>query len=146
MPAHMQIGNNPEYVRRVATPAAVGIVLGCLVLLSYLLFFLVSACCKCCSKKRGCCQRAQPTPYCARLPYVIIVAICAVIGLVGGAIVLEGAPSFATATRTLVPSATWPSGSSAKLPRALPKPHAPQKISWKHHCIVCVHHSGERCA
>ena len=86
----------------VGKPAVAGIVIGAIVLLSYILFFIISLCCKCCSKKRGCCQRAQPLSYCRRLPYVILVAIGAVVGLIGGIILLSAVPGFADALKNLV--------------------------------------------
>ena len=98
----MQIALTREYLTRVVPPAAAGIALGAITLLAYILFFVVSACCKCCSKKRGCCQRSKPLPYCRRLPYIVIVAVCATVGLVGGAMVLRQAPAFAGAVQEMV--------------------------------------------
>jgi hypothetical protein len=98
----IQIGNSPEYIKRIAAPAIVGVAIGAAVLISYLLFFLVSCCCKCCSKKRGCCQRAQAVTYCKRLPFVLIVVMCALLGLAGGLIVLQTAPALGSALNHLV--------------------------------------------
>lgn len=83
-------------------PAVAGIVLGVLTLAGFILFALVSLCCKCCNKKRGCCQRSVPTPYWRRLPYIVLVAICAALALIGGIIVLQGTPGLGDSLTNLV--------------------------------------------
>ena len=97
----MQVGQNQEYIQTIITPAILGIVIGVLVLVSYLLFFIISACCKMCSSKRGCCQRAKDTKYWKRLPYILLVAIGAVLGLAGGAMVIAKGNELATGVREL---------------------------------------------
>ena len=98
----MQIGPSKEYIQHVGKPAIAGIVLAVLTMASFILFVIISLCCKCCNPKRGCCQRSQPLAYWRRLPYIVIVAICALIGLIGGAIVLKATPTFADRLDSLV--------------------------------------------
>ena len=98
----MQIGPSKEYIQHVGKPAIAGIVLAVLTMASFILFVIISLCCKCCNPKRGCCQRSQPLAYWRRLPYIAIVAICALIGLIGGAIVLKATPTFADRLDSLV--------------------------------------------
>jgi hypothetical protein len=98
----VQIGTSQEYIRSVAKPAAIGIALGAITLVAYLLFFIISLCFKCCSNERGCCQRAQAASYLRRLPFVFLVAAGAVIGLIGGIIVLSAVPTFVEALEHLI--------------------------------------------
>ena len=97
----MQPEISADYIQTIVTPAVLGGVIGVLVLASYLLYCLVSACCKCWSSKRGCCQRAKDTKYRSRLPYIAMVAIGAVLGLAGGALVVQNGGALATTVRDL---------------------------------------------
>lgn len=81
-----------EYVMKKLSPIFVGGAIGGIVLCAYLLFFLVSACCKCCSKNRGCCQKPQQKKYKQRIPFVAVIATVAILGAVGGIIVLSSGP------------------------------------------------------
>eukprot|EP00892_Ulva_mutabilis_P011116 jgi/Ulvmu1/8377/UM042_0083.1 len=81
-----------EFLMKYAVPALAGIAIGASVFMAFLLFFLVSACCKCCNSDRGCCQRPQHKTYKQRLPYVAIIAAAAILGAIGGIIVLSAGP------------------------------------------------------
>jgi hypothetical protein len=98
----VQIAATPEYIQTVANPAAVGITLGVLTLVGYLLFFIISLSCKCCSKSRGCCQRAKSASYMHRLPFIMLVCLCGLLAVVGGALVMQTAPEFIASLNQLV--------------------------------------------
>lgn len=81
-----------DYVMKKLAPVFAGVAIGGIVLVCYLLFFLVSACCKCCSTKRGCCQKPQQKQYKQRIPFVGVIAVVAILATVGGIIVLSSGP------------------------------------------------------
>lgn len=81
-----------EYIQKKLAPLFAGIAIGVLVFVGYLLFFLISLCCKCCSMKRGCCQKPEHKQYKQRLPYVALVGVVAILGAVGGIMVLSAGP------------------------------------------------------
>lgn len=81
-----------DWIMKALTPVFIGGALAGCVLFSYLLFGIISLCCKCCSSKRGCCQRPQRLGYKERFPYIVLVALPAILGLIGGVLVLSGGP------------------------------------------------------
>jgi hypothetical protein len=91
-----------EYMNRMLRPIFIGGALAVIVLLSYVLFFLISLCCKCCSKNRGFCQRAKPKPYMRRIPFIALIVMCAAIGAIGGIMVMAGGPALIGAIHDLV--------------------------------------------
>jgi hypothetical protein len=98
----MQMAATPEYIRSVANPAVLGITLGVLTFAGYVLFFIISLCCKCCSKSRGCCQRAKAVSYMHRLPFILLVCLGALLAIIGGAVVLRAAPGFTLSLNQLI--------------------------------------------
>jgi hypothetical protein len=91
-----------DYVKAVALPFVVGVAIGVVVFIAFLLFFLVSCCCKMCSSKRGCCQRAVPKAYKLRVPYILLVVALAIVGIVGAVMIIRSGPETAKALGRLV--------------------------------------------
>lgn len=84
------------------TPLFVGVALAVCVLVAYVLFVLISLCCKCCNNNRGCCQTPQHLTYKQRLPFIVTVALPALLGLIGGILVLSAGPGLVKAFQGLI--------------------------------------------
>ena len=97
----VQIGVSQEYLQTVLRPAVIGGALGVLTFAAFVIFFVVSACCKCCSKTRGCCQRSVAMSYRRRLGWIAVGVLAGVLAAVGAVIVLSSAPTFVDALRAM---------------------------------------------
>lgn len=90
-----------DYMAKKLPPVVAAVVIGVLVMVAYLLFILVSCCCMCCSSKRGFCQRPQQATYFQRLPFVVLVCLPAVVGIIGAIMVMAGGPGLVAAVKDL---------------------------------------------
>lgn len=91
-----------DYIVKALVPLYAGAAIGICVLVAYLLFVIISLCCKCCSSKRGFCQRPQPLTYKQRLPFILMVLLPALLGVIGGILVLSGGPKLVGTFRVLL--------------------------------------------
>jgi hypothetical protein len=125
-----------EYMNKKLAPVIVSVVIAVLVLVSYLLFILVSCCCKCCSSKRGFCQRPQQRTYVQRIPFIMLVVIPAVVGIIGAILVMAGGPQLVTAVKGLADgliAQVPPQNSSVTLKRQICW-NSTQKL-WLEHAV-----------
>lgn len=102
MSVHGDTEDFQEWIMKALTPVFIGGALAGCVLFAYLLFGIISLCCKCCSSKRGCCQRPQRLGYKERLPYIVLVGLPAILGLIGGVLVLSGGPGLVNSIKALI--------------------------------------------
>lgn len=82
-------------------PIILGIGIGLTVFLAYLIFFC-TACCTCCKKDRSCCQQPQEKQYKQRVPFVVLVATFAIVGAIGGILVLSSGPNIIKIANKLI--------------------------------------------
>lgn len=84
-----------DYQQHLVKQGVVGVAIAAIVLVSFLLFFLISVCMLCFKEGRGCCQNPRPEMTLRqRLPCRTLLVFGALFGMVGAAIIISGGSSW----------------------------------------------------